>query len=281
MGPIRLRLLAACSSPLNTRILPHGAQLSDSVARVDVPFRGNWLLRVDTPFHRLARSQSFPASSSAQGLGNLSAILGWRAYNTPEYAFLIGAASSFPTASDDSLGSGKYTVGPIHRHRPFPPSMGVLPVRGLPNIPVSAGGDPSRSGHLSHQCVTYRSIRSGPTVGGRIVQGVWQVNWEQKAKTSMTFEVELGRNIVGRWGVYATPRCWDLGKRLSSEPMIGMWRSALATCSNRFEDQARYCAPECSILQMTFFSLVLHCARVVGSYCTETPDQPNGNCRGV
>jgi hypothetical protein len=37
------------------------------------------------------------------------------------------------------------------------------------------------------------------------VQGVWQVNWEQQAKSSMTFEVEFGQNIVGRWGVYLRP----------------------------------------------------------------------------
>src|SRR5262245_6623503 len=90
--------------------LPHGARLSESVARVDLPFRGNWLLRIDTPFHRW-RDSNRPGIDSAQGLGNLTAILGWRAYNTPEYAFLIGAVSTFPTASENTLGSGKYTVG--------------------------------------------------------------------------------------------------------------------------------------------------------------------------
>src|SRR5215467_7306937 len=67
--------------------LPHGARISDSVARVDVPFRGNWLLRVDTPFHRWL-DLNRPGIASAQGLGNLAATIGWRAYNTPEYAFV-------------------------------------------------------------------------------------------------------------------------------------------------------------------------------------------------
>ena len=52
MGPIRLRLWAVCSCPLNTRTCLMVLGFNDNVARVDIPFRGNWLLRVDTPFHR-------------------------------------------------------------------------------------------------------------------------------------------------------------------------------------------------------------------------------------
>lgn len=182
--------------------LPHGARLSDTVARVDLPFRGNWLLRVDTPFHRW-RDPNRPGMSSAQGLGNLSAVLGWRAYNTPEYAFLIGAASSFPTASDNSLGSGKYTVGPIIATGRFLPRWESF-LFGVFQHSVSAGGDPSRSA-IS---LTQASVQVNTIWADRwwsTVQGVWQVNWEQKAKSSMTFEVELGRNVVGQWGMYLRP----------------------------------------------------------------------------
>lgn len=182
--------------------LPHGARLSDSVARVDIPFRSNWLLRVDTPFHRWL-DPNIPGMGSAQGLGNLSAILGWRAYNTPEYAFLIGVASSFPTASDDRLGSGKYTVGPIVATGRFLPRLESF-LFGVFQHSVSAGGDPSRADlsftNASVQINTIWAERWWSTV-----QGVWQVDWERKAKSSMTVEVELGRNVVGRWGMYVRP----------------------------------------------------------------------------
>jgi hypothetical protein len=182
--------------------LPHGAHISDSVARVDVPFRGNWLLRVDTPFHRWL-DPNLPGMSSAQGLGNLSAVLGWRAYNTPEYAFLMGVASSFPTATDDLLGSGKYTVGPIIATGRFLPQWESF-LFGVFQHSVSAGGDPSRQDisftNASVQINTIWAERWWTTV-----QGVWQVDWERKAKSSMTMEFELGRNLVGRWGVYVRP----------------------------------------------------------------------------
>jgi hypothetical protein len=157
---------------------------------------------VDTPFHRW-RDPNIPGMDSAQGLGNLSAVLGWRAYNTPEYAFLIGAASSFPTASDNALGSGKYTVGPLIATGRFLPQWESF-LFGVFQHSVSAGGDPSRADisltQASAQINTIWADRWWSTV-----QGAWQVNWEQNAKSSMVFEVELGRNVVGRWGMYLRP----------------------------------------------------------------------------
>jgi hypothetical protein len=38
-----------------------------------------------------------------------------------------------------------------------------------------------------------------------IAQAVWQVDWERNAKSSMTLELEVGRSVVGRWGVFARP----------------------------------------------------------------------------
>jgi len=182
--------------------LPHGAQLIDNIARVDLPFRGDWLFRVDTPFYQWL-DPNLPGMSSARGLGDLKAVLGWRAYNTPEYAFLIGAVSSFPTASDDLLGSGKYTVGPIMATGRFLPRWESF-LFGVFQHSVSAGGDPSRSDisltNASLQINTIWAERWWTTV-----QGVWQVNWEQKTKSSMTLEFELGRNLIGQWGAYVRP----------------------------------------------------------------------------
>lgn len=182
--------------------LPDGAQRIDNIARVDLPFRGDWLFRVDTPFYQWL-DPNLLSMSSARGLGDLKAVLGWRAYNTPEYALLIGAASSFPTASDDLLGSGKYTVGPFIATGRFLPRWESF-LFGVFQHSVSAGGDPSRSSisltNASLQINTIWAERWWTTV-----QGVWQVNWEQKTKSSMTLEFELGRNLIGQWGAYVRP----------------------------------------------------------------------------
>jgi hypothetical protein len=182
--------------------LPQGAQLVTNVARVDIPFRGNWLLRVDTPFSDWF-DPNRPGMTSTQGLGDLSAALGWRAYNTPEYALFIGAASSFPTASETTLGLGKYTVGPLIATSRFLPKWESF-LFGVFQHQVSVGGDPARADiSLTRAVVQINTIWADRW--WTTVQGVWQVDWEQQAKSSMTFEVELGRNVVGRWGVYLRP----------------------------------------------------------------------------
>ncbi len=182
--------------------LSQGARLSNNVARIDIPFRGNWLLRVDTPFYRWL-DPNIPGMGSAHGLGDESAALGWRAYNTPEYALFIGATSSFPTASNTTLGLGKYTVGPLLATGRFLPKWESF-LFGVFQHSFSVGGDPSRKDiSLSNASVQINTIWADRW--WTTAQGVWQINWEQQAKSSMTFEVELGRNIVGRWGVYLRP----------------------------------------------------------------------------
>ena len=63
-----------------------------------------------------------------KGLSDLVAALGWRAYNTPEYALFVGALATFPTSARDDLGSEKYTVGPLIATARFPRHSLVLPV---------------------------------------------------------------------------------------------------------------------------------------------------------
>jgi hypothetical protein len=123
---------------------------------------------VDTPFHRWL-DPNRPGMSSAQGLGDLSAVLGWRAYNTPEYAVFIGAASTFPTASDNALGSRKYTVGPLIATGRFLPQWESF-LFGVFQHSVSAGGDPSRADISFTQAnVQINTIRL--TVGGAPCKG--------------------------------------------------------------------------------------------------------------
>ena len=189
--------------------LPHGAQLSDTVARVDLPFRGNWLLRVDTPFNRWF-DPNRPGTTSAQGLGNLTAVLGWRAYNTPEYAFFIGAASTFPTASDNSLGSGKYTVGPFIATGRFLPRWESF-LFGVFQHQVSAGGDPSRADisltQASVQINTIWADRWWTTVAGGVASQLGTESEEQHGSRIRTWS-----KCGGKMGDVSAPRCWDLGK---------------------------------------------------------------------
>jgi hypothetical protein len=38
-----------------------------------------------------------------------------------------------------------------------------------------------------------------------IVQAEWRIDWERSTKSSMVAELEIGRNVVGRLGVFVRP----------------------------------------------------------------------------
>ena len=182
--------------------LPQGARAVDTVARVDLPFRRDFLLRVDAPFLKWS-DPNRPGTTSAQGFSDLAVSAVWRAYNTPEYAVLVGMASTMPTAAETSLGLGKYTVGPTIATARFLPKWESFLI-GVFTQQVSVGGDPARMpvnrSRLTGQINSFWAER-----WWTIAQAVWQVDWERSAKSSMALEVEVGRSVVGRWGVYARP----------------------------------------------------------------------------
>lgn len=188
--------------------LTQGARLTDGVLRVDLPFRGNWLFRVDTPYRWL--DPNLAGVSRTDGLGDLATLLGWRAYYTPEYAMFIGAISTFPTADETLLGSGKYTTGPFVATARFLPRLDSF-LFGVFQYQTSIGGDPSRQavsvGRAAVQINTIWKERWWTTA-----LGVWQVNWEQNGKSSMTAEFEVGRNLLGQFGLYVRPGIGVWGK---------------------------------------------------------------------
>lgn len=192
--------------------LPQGSQTVDTVARVDLPFRRNFLLRVDVPFLKWSDPDR-PGTTSAQGFSDLSVTAGWRAYNTPEYAVLVGALSTFPTASETGLGLGKYSVGPFIATARFLPRWESFLI-GLFTQQVSVGGDPARNpinrSRIIGQVNSFWAER-----WWTIAQATWLVDWELNSKTSMTLELEVGRSVVGRWGVFARPGVGIWGQEVS------------------------------------------------------------------
>ena len=182
--------------------LPQGAQAVDTVVRLDLPFRRDFLLRVDAPFSKWS-DPNRPGTTSAQGFSDLSVTAGWRAYNTPEYAILVGVLSTFPTAAETGLGLGKYTVGPLIATARFLPQWESFLI-GLFTQQVSVGGDPARN-PINRSRIIAQVNSFWAERWWTIAQALWQVDWERNSKTSMALELEVGRSVVGRWGVFARP----------------------------------------------------------------------------
>ena len=182
--------------------LSRGAEATVSTARVDLPFRGDFLLRMEMPFLRTTDPNRSGVPSHS-GASDLAVTAGWRVYNTPEYALLIGALTTFPTAANDALGFGKYTVGPAIATARFLPRLDSFLI-GLVQYQTSVGGDPSR-GDVSF----FRAAGQVNSFWGErwwtILQAIWQVDFERSGKSSMTMELEAGRSLIGRFGAYVRP----------------------------------------------------------------------------
>jgi hypothetical protein len=191
--------------------LAHGADATLSTLRVDLPFRGNFLLRMDAPFLRTSDPNN-PGIPSKRGLSDFAVTAGWRAYNSPEYALLVGAISTFPTAADDTLGFGKYTVGPAIATARFLPRLDSFLI-GLLTYQTSVGGDPSRK-DLSLLNLTAQVNSFWGERWWTVLQAIWQVDFERNGKSSMTMELEAGRNLIGRFGAYVRPGIGIWGRDL-------------------------------------------------------------------
>ncbi|SLM49029.1 protein of unknown function [Nitrospira japonica] len=191
--------------------LPQSTHATATVARVDLPFRGNYLLRFDLPFLKTV-DPSRPGATNLHGMSDLAITAGWRAYNTPEYAVLIGAVTTMPTAAEPGLGFGKYTVGPALATARFLPRWDSFLI-GLVQYQTSVGGDPSRQ-NVSFLNTTAQLNSFWGRHWWTILNAVLQVNFEQNAKSSMTVEFEGGRNLVGTLGAYVRPGVGIWGRDL-------------------------------------------------------------------
>ncbi len=193
------------------RDLPQGGQGIDTVARVDLPFRGNYLLRVDAPVLNWS-DPNRPGATSVRGFSDLAITAGWRTYSTPQYAVVLGVISTLPTATETGLSLGKYTVGPSIYTTRFLPRWDSF-LSGILRQQVSVGGDPTRkSVNISNAALQINTFWGAH--GWSIVQAEWKVDWERSTKSSMTLELELGRNVVGKWGVFVRPGIGIYGQDL-------------------------------------------------------------------
>ncbi|HMU56348.1 MAG TPA: hypothetical protein PKA61_15160 [Nitrospira sp.] len=191
--------------------LPQSTRATATVARVDLPFRGNYLLRFDMPFLKTV-DPNRPGATSLQGMSDLAITAGWRAYNTPEYAVLIGAVTTMPTAAEPGLGFGKYTVGPALATARFIPQWDSFLI-GLVQYQAAVGGDPSRQ-DVSFLSTTAQLNSFWGRKWWTVLNAVLQVNFVQNAKSSMTMEFEGGRNLVGTLGAYVRPGVGIWGRDL-------------------------------------------------------------------
>lgn len=182
--------------------LPQGRQGIDTLARVDLALGGKYVLRTDVPVFKM-NDPNRPGATSLQGFSDLSVTVARRVYSTPEYTVLVGVTSTFPTGTEPGLSLGKYTLGPTLATARFLPRLDSL-LLGLFTHQVSVAGDPARSSvNISKATLQVNSFWAQRWWS--VVQAEWRVDWERNARSNMTVELELGRNVAERLGVFVRP----------------------------------------------------------------------------
>ena len=181
--------------------LEGGGRNNNLVARLDIPYHGNFLFRADVPYVWSNPNQT--GTSNQNGISDLFVRAGGRVYTDPRNAFFAGADFTFPTAEHSQLGSGKYTVGPGVATAHVFPAWGSL-FYTLLQHQLSVGGDPSRQTvSLSRVQVQFNTIWAERW--WTQLEAVTQVDWERKATNSMTLEFEGGYRFTKDWGVWVRP----------------------------------------------------------------------------
>ena len=195
--------------------LEGGSRVSNNlVGRIDVPFHKDFLLRADLPYvwsHPNQFGISNQGTGDEHGLSDLLVRAGGRVYSVPGDAIFVGMDFTFPTAAD-SLGSGKYTVGPgVATAHVFPAWQSIFFM--LLQHQFSVGGDPSRNDISASKIQTWFNTIWADHWWTQ-VEAVMQVNWEQNEKTSMTLEFEGGYRFTKDWAGWVRPGVGLWGRNL-------------------------------------------------------------------
>jgi hypothetical protein len=166
---------------------------------IRLPLTPNLVFQVTQPYLWAELNQ--PGGFRTNGVSDTTIRAGGRLYAGERVALFIGTDASFPTATEQQLGTGKYTIGP---------GMGLaVPlarVRSLFFLLVqdfnSVGGDSGRPDiHFTQFQAAVNTILSRRW--WTLVQGTWATNWKNHHKTSLNLVGQLGYQMNRHWGLFA------------------------------------------------------------------------------
>ena len=195
-------------------------QRVQEIARVSLPLAPDWLLRVDAPFTYLDPKQN--NEKSVAGTGDVRARLGWRVLHSADGSLFLGSEFYFPTASQEQLGSGRFSVGPAvvgSVNLPDWRSNAYLWVEYLTSVTGDLRSGSSGSTNASDVSTSESRIRMRLNTlwseqWWSFVESRFFVDWKQNAKTGMVLLFEGGRRLDNHWRLYVRPEVGLWGRDL-------------------------------------------------------------------
>lgn len=183
-------------------------RIDSAVATVRLPITPNFLLQINVPYFWSDLNQ--PRGFTRNGLSDVNIRTGGRLYANEDVALFIGTDAFFPTASDQRLGTGKYTLGPgavLAAPMPRARSLFLLQVFDYNSV----GGDPSRPDiHFMQVNSFINTIWSNHW--WTLVGMNYDINWNQEQRTSMELSGQVGYRFDNHWGVFVTPSAGVIGR---------------------------------------------------------------------
>lgn len=182
-------------------VLTNNVRLDVATATIRVPITPNWLLQVNMPYAwaDLDPSNVFPV----RGAGDLTMRTGGRLYANENIALFVGMDAWFPTASERQLGTGKYMLGPGGGMAVPLPRLRSLFFTLVQDF-NSVGGDSSRPDlHFTQIQSAVNTIWSDHWWS--LVSMTWDVDWNNRRKSTMNLLGEVGYRFDNHWNVFAGP----------------------------------------------------------------------------
>jgi len=144
------------------------------------------------------------------GTSDLNIRTGGRIFANEDVALFIGTDAFFPTASEQRLGTGKYTLGPgAVLAAPMPRARSILLLLAFDYN--SVGGDPSRAKiHFTQVQSFINTIWSNHW--WTLVGMNYDINWNHEQRTSMELSGQVGYRFDNHWAVFAGPSAGVIGR---------------------------------------------------------------------
>jgi hypothetical protein len=184
-------------------------QRTDSAtATVRLPITPNWAFQVNMPYVWTDPNQ--PRGSTMNGTGDMTTRTGGRLYANEDVALFVGFDASFPTASEQQLGTGKYILGPgVVLAAPLPRMRSLFYL--LAADYNSVGGDPGRANlHFMQVQPTFNTIWTERWWTSVVMN--WDIDWNNREKNTMNLLGEIGHQFDNHWNLYAGPGVGVMGR---------------------------------------------------------------------
>jgi hypothetical protein len=177
----------------------NGEEADVFTARFDLGLAERLAFRFDAPFANVASQ----GASSDEGLGDVRAQLGWRAFDEPGFSMFVGAAVIFNTASEESLGEGK------NQFVPYIAASGALPDIHSRLFEVfehfsSFSGDPERGGITESKLQLHLMTKWNDSVWTQL-GGAFFMDWLGGEHGGITADAEVGMATSANLAFWVRP----------------------------------------------------------------------------